>query len=64
MVGTINSVIGSELWDVLARVLTQLSHRIKVVWHGHIQFNSMLVYVDEGSGLARDIRRVDRIVDL
>lgn len=64
MVGTVNSVISSEPGDVLARFLTQLPRRLKVADHEPVRFNSVLVDVDDASGLARDIQRVNRIVDL
>ena len=60
MVGTANSVIGSETKDVLARFLTQTPQRLRVATEGPIRFNSVLIEIDDTTGKAGDIVRVDR----
>lgn len=61
MVGPAESVIGNELEAVLERFLRQLPARMPVAEASStIQFNSVLVELDEGSGRARRIVRVDR----
>ena len=59
MVGPIDSVIGDEKESVIHRFLTQLPHRISV-GKGNVMLNSVLVEVDDSSGKALQIRRVDR----
>lgn len=60
MVGPINSVIGNEPEDVLARFLYQTPRRLGVA-NGPVRFNSVLVEVSDETRLARNIQRVDRI---
>ena len=61
MVGPSESVIGNEIEAVINRFLTQLPTRMPVAEASQaIQFNSVLVEVDEATGQARSIARVDR----
>ena len=62
MVGPINSVIGNEPEDVLDRFLHQTPRRLGVPG-GPVRFNSVLVEVDDETGRATDIQRVDRIME-
>ena len=62
MVGPRNSVIGSAVEDVLVRFLDQTPKRLNVAG-GPLQFNSVMVEIDEDSGMATAITRVDRWVD-
>lgn len=62
MVGPMNSVIGNEPEDVLARFLYQTPHRLGIP-SGPTRFNSVLVELDAASGRATAIQRVDRIVE-
>ncbi len=62
MVGPINSVIGNEPEDVLVRFLTQTPRRLRVPG-GPVQFNSVLLDVDEETGMATSVKRVDRELD-
>jgi len=62
MVGPINSVIGNEPKDVLDRFLHQTPRRLGVPG-GPVRFNSVLVEVDDETGRATDIQRVDRIME-
>ena len=59
MVGPINSIIGNDPQDVLPRFLYQTPTRLGVPG-GPVRFNSVLVDVDNETGCARDIQRVDR----
>ncbi|MCH7787210.1 MAG: YmdB family metallophosphoesterase, partial [Chloroflexi bacterium] len=60
MTGPVNSVIGSEIEDVLARFLTQMPRRLKIVSKGPMKLNSVLIDIDEQTGKATDIVRIDR----
>ena len=62
MVGAVNSVIGVEVEDVLYRFLTQMPRRLKVATSGPVRFNSVLIEIDDATGAATDIVRVDRII--
>lgn len=61
MVGPRDSVIGNAVGEVLERFLTQQHARLQVAT-GPAVFSSVLVDVDEDTGLARSIERVDREV--
>ena len=62
MVGPINSIIGNVPEDVLARFLTQMPRRLRVA-DGPVRFNSVLIDIDEKTGRANTINRVDRELD-
>ena len=62
MVGPRNSVIGSEVEDVLVRFLDQTPRRLTVAG-GPLQFNSVMVEIDDDTGKATAVTRVDRQVD-
>lgn len=59
MVGPVNSIIGSEPEDVLARFLTQTPHRLRVP-DGPVYFNSVLIEINQESGRSISLQRVDR----
>ncbi len=59
MTGPVDSVIGDDTDAVIKRFLTQLPHRLSV-GKGSVVLNSVLVDVDEGTGKARGILRIDR----
>ena len=61
MVGPRDSVIGSAVEDVLERFLNQTPRRLKVA-DGPLQFNSVMVEIDEDTGKATGVTRVDRQV--
>ena len=61
MVGPCDSVIGSNIQDALERFLHQTPHRLTVAG-GEVRFNSVLVDIDEVTGRATSIARVDREV--
>jgi 2',3'-cyclic-nucleotide 2'-phosphodiesterase len=62
MTGPMDSVIGDDAEAVLQRFLTMMPHRLSV-GKGRPQLNAVLVDVDEASGRARRIERVDREMD-
>lgn len=62
MTGPMDSVIGSDKGAVLARFMTSLPQRLPVAT-GPCVLNAVLVDVDEMTGKASSIERVDRTVD-
>ncbi len=62
MTGPTDSVIGSDVKAVLARFMTSLPQRLEVAT-GPCVLNAVLVNVDEETGNASSIERVDRTVD-
>ena len=61
MTGPQDSVIGSETSVVLERFLTGLPKRLTVA-DGPVLMNSVLIDVDQVSGKARAIERIDRVI--
>jgi metallophosphoesterase (TIGR00282 family) len=59
MVGPLNSIIGMEIEPIVERFLTQLPTRFSPVEKGPAVFNSVLLDIDEASGRALSIERVD-----
>ena len=62
MVGPSHSVIGSTIEDVLERFLNQTPRRLTVA-SGSVKFGSVMVDIDESTGRATQITRVDREVN-
>jgi len=60
MVGPRDSVIGDNPEDVIQRFLTQMYIRLNVATTGPVRFNSILVDIDDHTGKALSIARVDR----
>jgi metallophosphoesterase (TIGR00282 family) len=60
MVGPRDSIIGMEIKPIIERFLTQIPTRFSPVERGPAIFNSVLIDVDEASGRAQSIVRVDR----
>jgi metallophosphoesterase (TIGR00282 family) len=58
MVGATNSVIGDDTDSVIQRFLTMMPHRLSV-GKGNPMFNSVLVDVEDNSGRALSICRLD-----
>ncbi|MFQ6020155.1 MAG: TIGR00282 family metallophosphoesterase [Dehalococcoidia bacterium] len=63
MVGPSHSIIGMDVEAVLQRFLSQLPTRFTVVEKGCTIFNSVLIEIDEATGLALSIQRLDREVE-
>jgi calcineurin-like phosphoesterase len=62
MVGATDSIIGNKVEAVLERFLTGLPTRLPVA-NGPVTFNSVLAEVDENSGRATNIFRLDRVAE-
>ena len=62
MVGPRDSVLGVRTEIILDRFVTMLPKRFEVA-DGPAVFNSVLIDVDEATGRARSIERVDRVFD-
>jgi metallophosphoesterase (TIGR00282 family) len=62
MVGPRDSVIGDDTHAVIQRFLTQIPSRLSV-GKGPVEFTAMLVSVDDSTGLATSIERLQRVVD-
>ncbi len=64
MVGPRDSIIGNDVQAVIQRFLTGMPTRLPVAEHSPaVQFNAVLVDVDESTGRARSIERVDREIE-
>lgn len=63
MVGALHSVLGMQLEPVIERFLTQLPVRFDPVDKGPAVFNSVLIKIDQESGHALAIERVDMEVE-
>jgi metallophosphoesterase (TIGR00282 family) len=59
MTGPTDSIIGDDVDSVLQRFLTQMPHHL-TVGKGRMQLNAILVEVDEASGKATSIKRLQR----
>jgi len=62
MVGPIDSVIGDDPDSVITRFLTQIPSRLSV-GRGKVKFDAILVEVDENTGKAVDIQRIQKVAD-
>jgi hypothetical protein len=62
MVGPRDSILGMEIKSVIETFLSQLPTRFTAVERGAVVFNSVLIQVDEESGRASGIQRLDREV--
>jgi hypothetical protein len=61
MCGPRDSIIGVEVGAVIKKFLTGMPTRFPVAETSKaVQFNSVLIEIDEGTGRARSIERVDR----
>jgi calcineurin-like phosphoesterase len=63
MTGPVNSIIGSKVEDVLERFLTAMPRRLNVAEGGPVQFNSVLIEVDDLTGKSINITRVDQVLE-
>lgn len=63
MTGPVNSIIGSRVEDVMARFLTAMPHRLNVAEGGPLQFNAVCIDIDDATGHATAISRVDRVLE-
>jgi calcineurin-like phosphoesterase len=63
MTGPLESIIGDDIQTVLNRFLTSMPHRLSP-GTGRVILNSVLLNIDDKSGQANTIERVDREVDV
>lgn len=61
MVGPVDSVIGDDVSSVLNRFLTQIPRRLSV-GKGTVEFNAILVEVNNDNGRATSIERIQKTV--
>lgn len=59
MVGALNSTLGMESAPAIERFLSGINHRLKPVTSGKMQFNSVMITIDDQTKRATDIVRVD-----
>ncbi len=59
MVGSRDSILGVTTQSVVDGFLTQLPTRFTTDEHGPVVFNSVLIQVDEASGRATGVQRID-----
>jgi 2',3'-cyclic-nucleotide 2'-phosphodiesterase len=64
MTGPSESIIGDDIQSVLQRFLTVLPGRLPVSTGKNVIFNSVLIEIDEKCGLAQNIQRIDREVEV
>lgn len=64
MTGPLHSVIGMEPEPVIARFITGMPHRYKTAVAGSVTVNAILADIDEESGRAFSIRRLDTVVEV
>lgn len=62
MTGPVDSIIGDDIEAVLERFLTMIPHHLPV-GKGNTAFNAVVVTVDDASGKAINIERINREVD-
>ena len=63
MVGSYDSVIGVDKKAIIQRFLTQMPHRFEVETKGPFIFNAVYLEIDETSGKAFKIERVNKVVN-
>lgn len=64
MVGAYHSMLGVEVEGPLAGFTTQLPQKFEIPESGKVQLNSVYLDIDESTGLARSIERVDREIEI
>ncbi|MDP6605675.1 MAG: TIGR00282 family metallophosphoesterase [Dehalococcoidia bacterium] len=60
MVGVVDSIIGDDVSSVVDRFVTSMPTRLPVADGEELLFNSVLIEIDEQTGRATSIKRVDR----
>ena len=60
MCGVVDSVIGDDVDSVISRFLTSMPTRLPVAEGNEVVLNSVMIEIDEATGLAAGIERVDR----
>jgi len=64
MTGPLNSVIGDDSQIVIQRFLTQIPQRLSVASEHRVVVNAVVLEVDEASGCAASIERLQRTIDV
>jgi 2',3'-cyclic-nucleotide 2'-phosphodiesterase len=64
MVGPEESIIGDDIDAVLKRFLTSIPQRLSVGTGSKVTFNSVIINIDEKSGRAVSIERLDKSVEI
>ncbi|MCZ6539988.1 MAG: YmdB family metallophosphoesterase, partial [Chloroflexi bacterium] len=64
MVGAADSILGVEVDGSLNRFLSGYRQRMQPVRTGLMNFNSVLIDVDDSTRLARSVERVDRQIEV
>ena len=64
MVGALNSVIGFDPDPAIFKFRNQMPTRMKVKQSSLVQFNSVLIDIDDISGKAISISRIDEVIEL
>jgi len=64
MVGAVDSILGVEVEGSLSRFLTGYRQRMQPVRKGLINFNSVLIDIDDSTGMAYSVERVDRQIEV
>jgi len=64
MVGSSNSVIGFDPEPAIFKFRNQMPARMKIKQSSQVQFNSVLIDIDDITGRAISISRIDEVVEL
>ncbi len=64
MTGAVDSIIGDDVGSVLRRFLTSMPTRLPVAAGGRAVMNGVVIDIDEDTGRARRIERVDRYCEV
>ena len=64
MVGAVDSILGVEVDGSLNRFLSGYRQRMQPVRTGLMNFNSVLIDLDDSTGLASSVERVDRQIEI
>ncbi len=64
MTGAVDSIIGDDVTAVLSRFLTSMPTRLPVAAGGRAVMNGVLIDIDEQTGRARGIERMDRYCEV
>ncbi len=64
MVGAVDSILGVEVEGSLNRFLSGYRQRMQPVRTGPINFNSVLIDINDSTGLANSVERVDRQIEV
>lgn len=64
MVGAVDSILGVEVDGSLGRFLSGYRQRMQPVRTGLMNFNSVLIDIDDSTGLANSVERVDRQIEI